>query len=159
MHQTFTIQKTDRVFVAPHAQFQQEANFNNLVALTGFDLSAPEVKAGNVFTVTLHWKALGQLDKDYTVFVHLLDKDSKPVAQRDAQPLNGARKTTTWVEGEYLTDAYPIALKPDTPPGEYQIEIGWYDASDPSFARLQVLGANGAPAGDHVILNSGEMVK
>ena len=151
--QSFTIEKTDRVFVEPPAQFKQDANFNNLLGLAGYDLSAPEIKAGEPLTVTLDWKALGKMDKAYTVFVHLLDKNSQPVAQRDAQPLNGARATPTWVEGEYIVDAYPVALKPGTPPGDYRLEIGWYDASDPTYARLQVIDANGNGAGDHVILN------
>jgi len=50
-------------------------------------------------------------------------------------------------------------LKPDASPGDYQIEIGWYDASDPAFARLQVLDANGVPVGDHVILNKSVMLR
>lgn len=152
--QPFAVEKTDRVFTAPEASYKQDANFNNLIALAGYNLSAPQVKAGDMLTITLNWKALAKPDKDYTVFVHLLDKNSQPVAQKDSQPLNGARKTTTWVEGEYLADAYPLALKPDTPPGDYQIEIGWYDAADPAFARIQVLDENGSGAGDRVILNT-----
>jgi mannosyltransferase len=152
--QPFTIEKTDRVFIEPPAQFKQDANFNNLVGLTDYDLSATEIKAGDTLTVTLNWKAIGKMDKAYTVFVHLLDKTSQPIAQRDRQPLNGTRATPTWVEGEFLVDAYPIILKPDAPPGDYHLEVGWYDASDPSFARLQVIDANGNGAGDHVILNT-----
>jgi mannosyltransferase len=153
LRQPFTVQKTDRLFVEPPAQFKQEANFNGMVGLAGYDLSAPEIKAGETLTVTLNWKALGKMDKAYTVFVHMLDSNSQPVAQKDAQPLNGTRATPTWVEGEYLVDPYPIALKPDTPPGDYRLEIGWYDASDPSYARLQVIDAGGSGAGDHVILD------
>jgi uncharacterized membrane protein len=151
--QSFTVVKTDRVFVEPPAQFVQEADFNNMVELAGYELSATEIKAGDPLTVTLNWKALGKMDKAYTVFVHLLNGNSKPVAQRDAQPLNGARATPTWVDGEFLVDPYRIVLESETPPGNYRLEIGWYDASDPSYARLQVIDANGGGAGDHVILD------
>lgn len=151
--QPFTVEKTDRLFVPPPAQFKQEANFSSLVGLAGYDLSSGEIKAGETLTVTLDWKALGKMDKAYTVFVHLLDKDSKVAAQKDAQPLNGLRATPTWVEGEYVADAYPLSLKPDTPLGDYRLEIGWYDAGDPSFARLQVIDANGGGTGDHVTLD------
>lgn len=152
LQQAFVVEKVDRVFDAPRPQFQQEANFANLIGLVGYDLSAPALKPGEPFTVTLHWKALGVPDKPYTVFVHLLDKDSQVKAQKDSQPLNGGRPTQTWVTGEYLADPYALEIKPDVPPGEYTIEIGWYDGADPAFARLQALDAQGNGAGDHVIL-------
>jgi len=114
------------------------------------------VKPGETLKLVLDWQARGTLrvDKSYTVFVHLLGSDGKPVAQKDAQPMNGARPTTGWVANEYIVDPYDLAIKPDTPPGKYQIEIGWYDAKDPAFARLQVLDDSGVPAGDHVILKT-----
>ncbi len=158
--QLFEIEKTDRVFVEPPAQFKQDANFNSFVGLAGYNLSASEVKAGDTLTVTLNWKALGKMDQAYTAFVHLLDKEGKCCAgQKDSEPLNGARPTPTWVEGEYIADAYPVVVKPDTPPGDYRLEIGWYNAGDPSFARLQVLDASGSGAGDNVILNTTVIVK
>lgn len=155
----FTVEKTDRVFVKPSVQFSQAANFNDLIAFVGYDLSTATVKRGETLNVTLVWQARGKMDKPYTVFVHLLDKESKPVAQKDAEPMNGARPTTGWVANEYLTDVYNLAIKPDTVPGQYQIEIGWYDAKDPAFARLQVLDGSGAPAGDHVILKTSVIVQ
>jgi hypothetical protein len=84
------------------------------------------------------------------VFVHLLDSNDKVIAQRDAQPLNGTRPTTSWIENEFIAD--PVELRIDAPPGTYRIEIGWYDASD--FSRLQVVDANGVPVSDHAILKT-----
>jgi hypothetical protein len=146
----FTIEKTDRVFVKPNTPFVQDANFGNVIALAGYQLPITNYKPGDILKLTLHWNAREKMDKPYTVFVHLLDKDSKVVAQRDAQPANGARPTTGWVAGEYIADAYELALKPDIAPGQYRVEIGWYDAQD--FSRLPVLDANGAPASDHIVL-------
>jgi mannosyltransferase len=150
----FTIEKTDRVFVKPNVQTAQNANFGNAIALIGYDLSATTLKPGEPLKLVLSWQALGKMDKAYTVFVHLLGGDGKPIAQKDAQPLNGARPTTGWVGGEYVTDTDELPIPADTPPGTYPIEIGWYDAQDPAFARLPVLDDNGAPAGDHVILKT-----
>jgi len=156
----FTIEKTDRVFVKPNVQTAQSANFSNLVALVGYD-SPASVKPGETLKLVLYWQARGTLrvDKPYTVFVHLLGGDGKPIAQKDAEPLNGARPTTGWVANEYIADPYDLAIKADTAPGKYQVEIGWYDAKDPAFARLQVLDDGGAPAGDHVILKTSLIVQ
>ena len=159
LQQPFVVEKVNRAFEAPPAQFEQDANFNNTIGLVGYDLSAPEIKPGSIFTVTLDWKALATPEKPYTVFAHLLDKDSQVKAQKDAQPLNGGRPTQTWVQGEYLADAYPLEIKPDVPPGEYHIEIGWYDAADPSFARLPVFDPQGSVVGDHVVLKQAVVVK
>ncbi len=153
----FTVEKTDRVFVRPTAQFAQKVIFgDNALALAGYDLDT-QAKPGGTLKLTLVWQALSKMDKAYTVFVHLLDKDGKVAAQKDAQPASGARPTTGWIANEYVADAYDLALKPDVPPGTYQIEIGWYEA--PSFARLAVLDENGAPAGDHVILKTTVLVQ
>ena len=155
----FVIEKTDHVFTPPAAKFAQAANFGDFLSLAGYDLSATTIKAGETLQVTLYWQARDRMDKPYTVFVHLLGGDGKPIAQKDAEPQNGARPTTGWVANEYIADAYQLEIKPNTAPGQYPIEIGWYDAKDPTFARLQVLGDNGAASGDHIILKTTIQVK
>lgn len=159
LQQQFIVEKVNRTFDAPNPQNRQDANFNNVIALVGYDLSANEIQAGNPLTVMLYWKAAGAMEKPYTVFVQLLGDAPPPKAQKDAQPLNGARPTQTWVQGEYLTDPYTLEIKPDVPPGKYKIILGWYDASDPAFARLHVFDASGKDLGDFVTLSQQVEVK
>ena len=157
---TFEVAKTDHVFVAPTPQTNQLATFGaNSLSLVGYDTSASTIRAGDKLTVTLYWKAGNKMDKPYTVFVHLLDKGSQVAAQRDAQPLNGARPTQTWVTGEYIADEYGLDVKPETGAGEYLIEIGWYDGGDPAFTRLQAFDERDNPIGDRVILKTGVAVR
>ncbi|MBI4674094.1 MAG: hypothetical protein HY741_20815 [Chloroflexi bacterium] len=73
--------------------------------------------------------------------------------------MNGRRPTQTWVTGEYLTDPYTLEIKPAVPPGKYKILVGWYDASDPAFARLHVFDASGKDVGDFVGLSQMVVVK
>ncbi len=148
----FTIEKTDRVFVQPNIAYAQSAAFGNTIALVGYNLSATTLKPGAPLQVTLVWQARGASAKPYTVFVHLLGGDGKPVAQQDAQPLNGARPTNGWVANEFIVDPYTLTIPTTVTPGNYQIEIGWYDAQD--FSRLSVLDPNGVPTSDHIILPS-----
>ncbi len=140
-------------FVKPSAQFAQDANFNNRIALSGYSLSALQIKAGETLTVTLNWQALAKSDKSYTVFLHLFDRDSRLVAQQDGLPSNGRRATTTWAAGEYVVDAHALSVPSNIAPGEYRIAVGWYPAGDPSPARLPVLDTVGSNVGDSVILN------
>jgi hypothetical protein len=141
----FTIEKTDRVFVKPNAQFAQPVNLNYL-ALVGYDLSATTLAPGSSLKVVLYWQARVKMDKAYTVFIHLLDQNNQVVAQQDRAPV---RPTTTWVENEFITDMYEFKI--DAPAGDYRIEIGWYDAD---FVRLPVLDDGGVPVSDHIILNT-----
>ncbi|MDL1895795.1 hypothetical protein FBQ82_05945 [Anaerolineae bacterium CFX7] len=159
LQQAFVVEKVNRSFDAPQPQNKQDANFNNTIALVGYDLSANEIQAGNPLTVTLYWNATGAMEKPYTVFVQLLGAAPPPVAQKDAQPLGGGRPTQTWVQGEFLTDAYTLEIKPDVPKGKYKILVGWYDASDPAFARLHVFDASGKDVGDFVTLSQSVEVK
>lgn len=63
------------------------------------------------------------------VFSHLLDAENRIWGQSDSVLTRGDAPATSWVEGEIITDEYEIAVDPATPPGEYVIEIGMYDAS------------------------------
>lgn len=78
--------------------------------------------------VTLVWRALDTIDVPYTAFVHLVREDGGAVvAQVDAQPVDGARPTTSWLPGEYLTDAVEIDVSADVPSGTYTVRAGMYD--------------------------------
>ncbi len=141
-----------RVFTPPQVGMVVGARFDSYVELYGADVAATAVSPGDSLKVTLHWLALEEMPKSYTVFVHLIDKDNRVWAQRDSAPQGGARPTTGWLPGEYIADEYTLHIKPGTPPGEYWIEVGLYDAADPAFPRLPVLGADGQSLGDRVLL-------
>jgi len=102
------------------------AFFGEFAALRGYDLSAAEVRPGETLNLTLHWEAMTPADADYTVFVHLLDAEGRPVAQADGQPLGSAYPTTLWDAGERITDGRAIPLGNDLPAGDYRLGVGWY---------------------------------
>jgi hypothetical protein len=60
------------------------------------------------------------------VFIHLMNNQGELVAQRDALPLGGTVLTSQWSPDEVLTDPYTLALPPDLPQGDYQLEVGMY---------------------------------
>jgi hypothetical protein len=102
--------------------------------------------------VTLYWKSIAKTDKDYTVFVHLIDSSGRVRAQVDAQPRGGTYPTSIWDAGEVIRDDYTLPLPRDLAPGEYTIEVGAYEY--PSLTRLTVSDADGNRLGDHLILDS-----
>ncbi|HAL61351.1 MAG TPA: hypothetical protein DCP08_02980 [Chloroflexi bacterium] len=147
-----------RSFQAPKVPNKLQATLGGSALLLGYNLTPPTLHPGDRLSLTLYWQALGEVEKDYTVFVHLLDGGERIWGQRDSFPLGGLRPTTTWVEGGYLIDEYEFSVQPDTPPGEYLIEIGMYDASNGE--RLPIYGIDGERLpGDRVLLGAVEVTR
>lgn len=139
-----------RVFAAPAVQHPADRKLGDGMRLIGYDLEESLLRPGGAVRLTLHWRAEGEMNRSYTVFVHLLDATGRVRAQQDSVPGAGALLTTGWAPGEYLDDHYQIPLSADTPAGEYMLEVGAYDAA--TGLRLAVTGAVGEAMGDHVIL-------
>ncbi len=101
--------------------------------------------------VVLYWRPEQKVEKDWTVFVHLLDPSGRIVAQEDQAPVEGTYPTTRWQPGELIVDAYD--LRANGSPGEYALVAGMYDPT--SLVRAPALDANGTRlAEDRVPLTS-----
>jgi hypothetical protein len=134
---SLAVEGRSRVFEVPPIQHRLSANLGGQVELLGYDLDPNELRAGEAIHLTLYWRALNEMEVSYTVFVHLINKENRIWGQRDSVPGNGTLPTTGWVEGEVIADEYELTVRPDTPPGEYLIEVGMYDAQ--TSHRLHVL--------------------
>ena len=140
--------------VPPSADELQRASASGARLGSAFALEAYRVddtsRAGESLNVTLYWKSIAKTDKNYTIFVHLLDSSGKIRAQVDSQPRGGAYSTSIWDAGEMIRDDYALPLPRDLAAGEYRIEIGAYEY--PSLTRLAVSDASGKALGDHLNL-------
>lgn len=139
-----------RRFDMPPVGRPLSANLSRQVLFLGYDLKAHAVKPGEKLELTLYWQALQEMDVSYTVFVHLLNGDSRVQAQRDFIPGDGQTPTSGWLKGEILSDVVRLDLPSDMPAGEYTLEIGLYDARNGQ--RLQVVNEAGQVVGDRVVL-------
>ncbi len=148
-----SVETTQRLhdFSPPSPQFVLDARIGDHARLVGYDLrGGVDARPGESLTLVLYWEALEIFDRSYTVFAHLVDADDRIFGQRDQMPGDGDFPTTSWVPGEYLTDAYAIPVSSDTPTGEYWIEIGFYDPLDGT--RLPVTDTDGQSLGDRLLL-------
>jgi len=103
------------------------AELGGKVALAGYDLPTWRVAPGEALPLTLHWEVLAPLERDYTVFIHLVDAQGTLAGQGDGPPLGGAYPTTLWAAGEWLRDAHTVAVRADAPPGPATLWVGLYD--------------------------------
>jgi len=128
----------------------------HVIALLGFDLPQSQVRAGGSFPLTLYWKATAPAPKNYQTFAHLVNPRDKLWGQPLRDKLNpGDFPTTRWPLDKYVWDDYAtpdsvVRVRPDAPPGDYEIAVGLYTLAD--GVRAPVFDATGNPVGDSVIL-------
>jgi hypothetical protein len=128
-------------------------NLGGWFKLLGYDLERSEVSPGQTVGLVLYWRAEAEVADGYTVFVHLIGPDAAHiVAQQDNPPQGGWYPTSLWSRGELVRDPYELFVPPDTPPGEYEIEVGMYWADDGS--RLPLLDERGHKLDDRILLAS-----
>jgi 4-amino-4-deoxy-L-arabinose transferase-like glycosyltransferase len=110
-----------------------------------------QLHPGGTLDLDLIWHALGRQNRDWTVFVHLVDAQDNIVAETNAQPRGGAFPMTQWVTGDWVADRQSIRL-PETPAaGIYTLRIGLYD---PEWGgrRAALYDRRGKLAGDYLEL-------
>jgi hypothetical protein len=127
-----------------------KVSFDVRIELQGYSLDEGPLRPTDTVHVSLSWQSLQQMDMDYTVFVHLIDEQERVWAQRDSQPAGGSRPTSSWEPGHEISDNHGLVLPLDIPAGEYQIELGLYDAA--TGQRLPILTEQGDVVEDRVLV-------
>ena len=132
-------------FASPETKTEKvDAALDNGIVLDAYRLGSRTLKPGDTLALTLVWRAAdGPTTDHWKVFTHLLDNASLVVAQRDAEPADNLRPTTSWKRGEQIEDNYGIAIPDNLPSGNYTLEIGMYDGERRSKFDGQ---------GDHLVL-------
>jgi hypothetical protein len=120
-------------------------------ALWGEPISAT---GGDVLNIFLNWEVLAPPEQSYTVFLHLIDGENRPLLALDYTPLGGSAPThlwfPKWLPGQNYLDPYRMVIPPELPPGAYFIEVGLYEMT--SGRRLHMHDATGNLIGDRLIL-------
>jgi len=95
------------------------------VVLLDYKLEGP-LRHGATIRLTLYWQALKEMEKDYTVFVHVVDGEGTVWGQWDSQPVSGERPTSGWERGEVIGDTYKVSIDVEGPREGYKIKVGVY---------------------------------
>jgi len=120
------------------------------VRLVGYRLDTDDARPGGSLRLTLYWESLVPMQTSYQVFTHLYD--GTMWGQHDSAPGCGLWPTTRWEPGRLVRDDHLIPIAPDAPAGEVPLLVGMYDLG--TGARLPVVGPDGEPAGDAVLLTT-----
>lgn len=134
---------------------QVQANLDGQILLVGARL--PEsVEAGEPLLLELTWQPLTAIDRDYTVFTHLVDETGTLVAQSDSQPGGGVNPTSGWQPGEVINDKYAILVPAEITPGRYSVRAGMY--LWPEMTRLPVTTSQTSVIDNTIDLGSVQVV-
>ena len=87
-----------------------------------------------------------RLDRNYTVFVHLIDANGEMMDAYDSPPRQGLVPTTGWRVNDPVADGVIISIDDTISPGEYRLAIGLYDSM--TLERLMISGS----ASDQIII-------
>jgi hypothetical protein len=106
--------------------------YRGIAALLGWDWpdandpNRPTVEAGNALPFRLYWEYLGKVPEE-RFFFRLIGSDGKTWAEGISQPVSAENgDPATWRQGQIITEEGELVVPPGTPPGEYQLQIGFY---------------------------------
>jgi hypothetical protein len=130
-HSRFKLYQITWTPPAPDVALESPPILDDAIALRGFRIETPRVRAGSTARVVLYWTAEARSETNLTTFVHLVAGNAETggdrVAQRDAQPGGGTRPTGSWKHGDFVGDVYEMLIPPETPPGTYRVVVGMYE--------------------------------
>jgi hypothetical protein len=142
------------------ANFRQRVGLDSAKGvIDGQSVHAPwpeplRAEPGDTLHLTLDWRSLDYAEESYTVFVHLIDEENRPIVALDYTPLGGAAPTHLWIPkwlpGQHYIDPYQLTIPENLAPGNYFIEVGLYEMV--GKRRLHISDELGNLVGDRYIL-------
>jgi 4-amino-4-deoxy-L-arabinose transferase-like glycosyltransferase len=106
-----------------------QADVGGKVRLLGYDIERASMQPGETVSFALYWEALERMDRNWSVFCHVLDPEiESTIAIRDRYPGQGLLATSLMEPGLRWVDRYRVPL-PETvfAPSDTVLEVGLYD--------------------------------
>ncbi|MBI3287551.1 MAG: glycosyltransferase family 39 protein [Chloroflexi bacterium] len=126
---------------------QAIARFGEAIELLDYEIAWVDLTQ---LQVRLVWRARQEVERDYTVFVHLL-RDGAVFAQVDGPPAQGYYGTGLWRPGDVIEDERSLALAEPLNAQTDRLVIGFYLLD--TLERLPAFDVRGQPLGDSLNLD------
>lgn len=111
---------------APPTDVKSGAIFGEAIELSHVTLSPSRGVTGEPVRVTLHFKSLKQLERDYFIFVHVEDVDGR-VDRLNVDHPPRAKPTSAWQPGETLQDVFDVPIPPGMQVRGLSLVVGFWD--------------------------------
>ena len=128
-----------------------ETNFDNKMELLGYDIDPDKAKTREGVVVTLYWRALSEMEENYTIGVHLLGPDYEFYSGRDSYPARGNYATALWEEGDIIQDSYWLRIPRNFPApskGSIEVTVYLYDTGE----RVPIVNTQGETEAVSILL-------
>ncbi|MBM3129314.1 MAG: glycosyltransferase family 39 protein [Chloroflexi bacterium] len=123
------------------------------IVLEQYQTPTTRLERGKALVVILNWRATEKIERDYSVFAHLVDGKGNLIAEYNGPPINGKAPTSRWDPHRTIVDAAVLRLAGDAPIGDdYRLEIGMYDLE--TLERLSFVDVDGTPIADKIVIGS-----
>jgi hypothetical protein len=117
------------------AEIQTDVLFGERIRLCGLSIDRTEARPGDSLRVTLYWLLEQPATEPADSLVHLLGETFNP---ETGNPLwgqldklePGDHPLVDWSVGRLYRDRYDLQIPAHTPPGDYQLEIGWWQLAN-----------------------------
>jgi hypothetical protein len=120
-----TINTLDRQVTMPAQPLPQAINFANFISLLSYELPQAQLTANQDIPVHLYWQAMAIIPANLTMFTRVYDKQGQLWGGYDRLPQE-TYSPMLWAKGEVVPDDFTLSLKPNTPNGQYYVDIGFY---------------------------------
>ena len=115
--------------MAPVPSHPLDGRIGDILHVTGYDLSAPEVLRGGEVELTVYFEALAPLPHGWRPFFHL-DGPGGSYRNLDHVPVEGVYPIERWRPGQHIRDRERIGFPAYTPPGVYTVYVGLFKKTD-----------------------------
>jgi 4-amino-4-deoxy-L-arabinose transferase-like glycosyltransferase len=111
-----------------------------LIANTG--LNVRQVRVGEFLSFELPFVAIGHVQRDWSIFIHLENDGGVVIAQRDVYPRQGLQATSQ-LSDDFWYNRFSVFI-PDyaCAPQMLRAYLGFYDLNSPTSERMIALGPN-----------------
>ncbi len=119
----------------------QALSYVNHLELVGF--RSNELERGSDLTVTLFLRPVKKIERDVELVLELYNRtrNETVISKRD-WPLRGVYRIRAWQPEQIMPLSYSLAVRPNLPGGQYQLQVGLVD----QLSRQRILLASGQPA-------------
>jgi hypothetical protein len=117
--------------------------YDDALHLIGYQVESWPVHPGEWLPVTLYWQAVKPIEKNYSVFVHLLTNGGK-IGESNTYPDRGNWPTSLLEPGKVLADTHYVFVSPEAKtPAVMRLALGIFEFEDPERAAKNAVNPSG----------------
>jgi hypothetical protein len=119
---------TETIAKNPAIEKRVDAAYNNEIMLIGYNMDRSSAHIGESIKLSLFWKALQKMGKDYKFVVLITDEDGRIIGKKFSDPFShkpayGVYPTSKWRNGEVIKDNMDTLIHLGFSPGIFYINL------------------------------------